>query len=44
MQIVAGGKTVDLELSRPGEVIVRDLKWLKDDESGRYKFVVMNID
>lgn len=44
MQIVAGGKTVDLELSRPGEVIVRDLKWLKDEETGRYKFVVMNID
>ncbi|HOT61605.1 MAG TPA: helix-turn-helix domain-containing protein [Treponemataceae bacterium] len=44
MQVVAGGKTVDLEVSRPGEVIVRDIKWLKDESTGRYKFVVMDID
>ena len=44
MQIIAGGKTIDIEVSRPGEVIVKDLKWLKDDESGRYKFVVMEVD
>jgi cytoskeletal protein RodZ len=44
LQLIAGGKTVDLEVSRPGEVLVRDLKWLKDEETGRYKFVVMDID
>jgi len=44
LQIMAGGKTVDLEVSRPGEVLVRDLKWLKDEETGRFKFVVMDID
>lgn len=44
LQIIAGGKTAELEVSRPGEVMVRDLKWLKDEESGRYKFVVMDID
>ncbi len=44
MQIIAGGKTIDIEVSRPGEVIVKDFKWLKDDESGRYKFVVMDVD
>jgi len=44
LQILAGGKTVELEVSRPGEVMVRDLKWLKDDTSGRFKFVVMDID
>ncbi|MGP1593710.1 MAG: helix-turn-helix domain-containing protein [Treponema sp.] len=44
MQIIAGGKTIDIEVSRPGEVIVKDLKWVKDDESGRYKFVVINVD
>ncbi len=44
IQMIAGGKTVDLEVSRPGEVLVRDLKWLKDEESGRFKFVVMDID
>ena len=44
MQIIAGGKTIDIEVSRPGEVIVKDLKWIKDDEAGRYKFVVMEVD
>lgn len=44
LQVVAGGKTIDLEVSRPGEVMVRDLKWLKDETSGRFKFVVMDID
>lgn len=44
MQIIAGGKTIDIEVSRPGEVIVKDFKWLKDDDSGRYKFVVMEVD
>jgi hypothetical protein len=44
MQIIAGGKTIDLEVSRPGEVIVKDLKWVKDDDSGRFKFVVMEVD
>ncbi len=44
MQIIAGGKTIDIEVSRPGEVIVKDFKWLKDDESGRYKFVVIDVD
>ena len=44
MQIIAGGKTIDIEVSRPGEVIVKDLKWVKDDETGRYAFVVMDVD
>lgn len=43
-QLVAGGKTVDLDVSRPGEVIVRDLKWIKDDETGRFKFVVIDVE
>ncbi len=44
LQVIAGGKTVDLDLSRPGEVIVRDLRWLRDDATGRYRFVVMDVD
>ena len=44
LQMIAGGKTADLEVGRPGEVIVRDLKWVKDEDSGRFKFVVMDID
>ena len=44
LQVVAGGRTVDIELSRPGEVIVKDLRWLRDTSSGRYRFVVMDVD
>ncbi len=44
IQMVAGGKTVDLPLSRPGEVIVRDLKWIRDEDTGRFKFMVLDID
>ncbi len=44
LQVIAGGKTVELEVSRPGEIMVRDLKWLKDEVTGRFKFVVMDID
>lgn len=44
LQMVAGGKTVDIELSRPGEVIVRDLKWVRDEDTGRFKFVVLDVD
>lgn len=44
MQIIAAGKNIDIEVSRPGEVIVKDFKWLKDDDSGRYKFVVLDVD
>ncbi len=44
IQMIAGGKTVDLEISRPGEVVVRDLKWVKDEDTGRFKFLVLDID
>lgn len=44
LQVVAGGKTVDLDVSRPGEVIVKDLKWIKDDQTKRFKFIVMDVD
>lgn len=44
LQVVAGGKTVDLDVSRPGEVIVKDLKWIRDDETKRYKFIVTDVD
>ncbi len=44
LQLVAGGKTIDLEVSRPGEVIVKDLKWVKDDASKRFKFIITDVD
>ncbi len=44
LQLVAGGKTVDLDVSRPGEIIVKDLKWIKDDVSKRFKFIAIDVD
>lgn len=44
IRLIAGGKTVDMEVSRPGEVIVKELKWIKDDISKRFKFIVANVD
>ncbi len=44
LSLIAGGKTVDLEVSRPGEVIVKELKWIKDDGTRRFKFIVVDVD
>ena len=44
LQVVAGGRTIDLELSRPGEVIVKDIRWVWDRASSRYRFVVMDVE
>lgn len=42
-QVIGGGKTVDVELGSPGEVVVTDLKWVKDDD-GRYKLTTVRLD
>lgn len=42
-QLVGGGRTVELDVTKAGEVIVQDLKWVRD-ENGRYKFMVINVD
>ncbi len=44
LQLVAGGKTVDLDVSRPGEIIVKDLKWIRDDVTKRFKFIAIDVD
>jgi len=43
MQILGGGHVVDLEVGRPGQVLVEDIKWIKD-EDGRFKLVVMEVE
>ncbi len=44
IQIIAGGRTAELPLSRPGEVIVKDLRWTRDSSTGRYNFVAMDVE
>jgi cytoskeletal protein RodZ len=42
-QVIGGGKTVDVEIGSPGEVVVTDLKWVKDDD-GRFKLTTVRLD
>jgi cytoskeleton protein RodZ len=34
VQVIAGGKTVNVELGRPGEVVVKNIKWVQADGGG----------
>ena len=43
LQVVANGKTYDLAITKAGEVIAQDIKWIKDTD-GRYKVVVADVD
>ncbi len=43
MQVIGDGKTVDIEVGRPGQVLVQDIKWIKDYE-GKFKLVVLEVD
>jgi len=40
---IGGGKTVDVELGGSGEVVVSDVKWVKD-EDGRFKLTVVRLE
>lgn len=44
IDLVGAGRTVSLKITKPGEVIVQDIKWIKDDQTNLYKFVVVNVD
>ena len=41
--IVADSKTFDLDIGAAGQVLVEDIKWIKDSD-GRYKLVVIELD
>ncbi|MBR1403904.1 MAG: helix-turn-helix domain-containing protein [Treponema sp.] len=43
LQVVANSKTYELGVSKAGEVIAEDIKWIKDTD-GRYKLVVVDLD
>jgi len=40
---IGGGKSVDIELGGLGEVVVTDVKWVKD-EDGRFKLTTVRLD
>lgn len=43
IQIIADGKPYDLDIGRPGQVLVNEIRWIKDFD-GKYKLVVEEID
>lgn len=43
LQIIAASKTYDLGITKSGQVIVQDIRWIKDTD-GKYKLVVNEID
>lgn len=43
LQVVANGKTYDLQVGKAGAVVAQDIKWIKDTD-GRYKVVVVELD
>jgi cytoskeletal protein RodZ len=43
LQITGGGRTVPVELGGAGEVVVADIRWVRDDEN-RYRLVLMRLE
>jgi len=42
-QVIGGGKTVPIEIGGPGEVVVADIRWVRDDEN-RYRLVILRLE
>ena len=43
LQVIGGGRTVTLEPGGPGEVVVADIRWLRDEEN-RYRLVFARLE
>jgi cytoskeletal protein RodZ len=43
LQVIGGGRTVPLELGGAGEVVVADIRWVRDEES-RYRLVLARLE
>jgi cytoskeletal protein RodZ len=43
IQVIGGGRTVPLEIGGPGEVIVADIRWVRDEE-GRFRLAMFRLD
>ena len=41
--VTADARSYDIEIGRAGQVLVQDIKWIKDSD-GRYKIMVMELD
>jgi cytoskeletal protein RodZ len=43
LQVIGGGRTVAVELGGAGEVVVADIRWVRDDEN-RYRLVLARLE
>ena len=43
IQVIGGGRTVPLEIGSTGEVVVADIRWIRD-EDGRYRLVLLRLE
>lgn len=43
LQVIGGGRTVPLELGGAGEVVVADIRWVRDEEN-RYRLVLVRLE
>jgi cytoskeletal protein RodZ len=43
LQVIGGGRTVPVELGGAGEVVVADIRWIRDDEN-RYRLVLVRLE
>jgi cytoskeletal protein RodZ len=43
LQVIGGGRTVPLEIGSAGEVVVADVRWVRD-EDGRYRLVLLRLE
>jgi hypothetical protein len=44
IQIIGGSRSAELEIGRPGQVLVQDISWVRDREADKYKLVVTEVD
>ena len=42
-QVIAGGRTYPVEIGVPGEVVVADIRWVRDDD-GRYRLIFIKLE
>jgi cytoskeletal protein RodZ len=43
LQVIGGGRTMPVEIGGAGEVVVADVRWVRDDD-GRYRLVVARLE
>jgi hypothetical protein len=43
LQVIAGGRTIPLEVGGPGEVVAAELRWVRDEDN-RYSLALIRLE